>query len=92
MTIAKHEQSCHCLVSSSSWVRRKLHLMFLNIFLVNFGTCHDHFILRRKEEFISREYFPPSLKYENVLQSKFTSVLRIAAVLFCTALIIGKEL
>lgn len=36
--------------------------------------------------------FPPSLKYENALQSKFTSVFRIAAVLFCTALIIGKEL
>lgn len=63
MTIEKLEKSGACLISSTLCKEKKLGLRFLNIMLVDFLTCHDHNVLPRKSEFISRKYFLPSLGF-----------------------------
>lgn len=63
VTIEKHEQSGHCLFYSTLCEERKMGLRFLNIMLVDFLTCHDHNMLPRKSEFISRNYFLPSPEF-----------------------------
>lgn len=74
-----------------------LHIMwrkkngFLNIMLVDFLTCHDHNVLPRKSEFISRNYFLPSPEFW-LRTLVFDSVLRLAGAVFCTSVIIVKEL
>lgn len=91
VTIEKHEQSGHCLFYSTLCEERKTGLRFLNILLVDFLTCHDHNVVPRKSAFISRNYFLPSPEFW-LRTLVFDTVLRLAGGVFCTSVIIVKEL
>lgn len=48
VTIIKHKQSCHCLISSKSRESQSQFHSFPKILVMTFGTCHDHYVLPRK--------------------------------------------